>query len=159
MKQKVIYFHGLESGQGGPKVDFLAKKYEVIAPEMNYHDPKEFEKTLHMVKCLQAGQRHKPELIIGSSMGGYFAYMIATHTNIPVVLLNPALHSREFEPQGVSQGPHEVEGTLILGAKDDVIDPVKTTEMLKESIKNGQLKSYLRDHGHRTPLKIFEDYL
>jgi len=35
MKQKVMYFHGLESGQGGPKVDFLAAKYEGVAPEMD----------------------------------------------------------------------------------------------------------------------------
>ncbi len=153
MKQKVIYFHGLESGQGGPKVDFLASKYEVIAPEMDYHDPNLFQEMLELVR------EFEPDLIIGSSMGGYFAYTIATHTKTPVVLLNPALHSRVFEPQGVYEGPNEVVGVMINGSDDEVIDPLTTAKMLKKSIMKGQLRYYLREHGHRTPLKIFEDYL
>jgi hypothetical protein len=153
MKQKVIYFHGLESGQGGPKVDFLAKKYYVLAPEMDYQDPNLFKHMLELVNSV------KPDLLIGSSMGGYFAYMIATHTKTPVVLLNPALHSRAFEPEGVYEGPNEVVGVMINGSEDDVIDPTKTANMLRKSIAEGQMKYYLRDHGHRTPLKIFEDYL
>ena len=151
--KRIIYFHGLESGQGGEKVDFLAKKYQVVAPEMDYYNPNLFQEMLDLVRDIE------PDLIIGSSMGGYFAYMIATHTKTPVVLLNPALHSREFEPQGVYEGLNEVIGTLIMGAQDEVIDPVKTAKLLKKAIEKGQLRSYLRDHGHRTPLKIFEDYL
>ena len=152
-KQKVIYFHGLESGQGGQKVDFLATKYKVVAPEMDYHNPNLFQEMLELVR------EFEPDLIIGSSMGGYFAYTIATHTKTPVVLLNPALHSREFEPQGVFEGPNEVVGVMINGSEDDVIDPVTTAKMLRKSIMKGQLRYYLREHGHRTPLKIFEDYL
>ena len=37
--KKVLYLHGLESKQGGPKVDFLAKEFCVYAPEMDYKDP------------------------------------------------------------------------------------------------------------------------
>ena len=153
MKQKVIYFHGLESGQGGPKVDFLTSKYEVVAPEMDYHNPELFQQMLDLVRGFE------PDLIVGSSMGGYFAYMLATHTKIPVVLLNPALHSRKFEPEGVYEGPNEVVGVMINGSEDDVIDPTETAKLLRTSIKKGQLRYHLKDHGHRTPLKIFEDYL
>ena len=34
--KKILYLHGLESEQGGPKVSFLATKGMVYAPEMNY---------------------------------------------------------------------------------------------------------------------------
>ena len=152
-KMKVLYLHGLESKQGGKKVDFLAKKYEVIAPAMDYHNPKLFETTLELV------QEFIPDVIIGSSMGGYFAYKLATITGTPVVLLNPAMHSRAFEPEGVYEGTKEVIGTMIMGHKDDVIDPKQTINLLRKAIRNGQLRTYLKDHEHRTPLKIFKDYL
>tara|TARA_R110001606_G_scaffold398329_1_gene577096 strand:- start:620 stop:1081 length:462 start_codon:yes stop_codon:yes gene_type:complete len=153
MKQKIIYFHGLESKQGGSKTDFLAKKHYVLAPEMDYKDPNLFKYALELVNSF------KPDLIVGSSMGGYFAYTIATHTKTPVVLLNPALHSRKFQPEGVYEGSNEVVGVMINGSEDDVIDPLITAKMLSKSIAKGQMKYYLGDHGHRTPLKIFEDYL
>ena len=150
---KVLYLHGLESKQGGDKVDYLAKKYEVIAPEMDYHNPKLFQGMLDLVRGFE------PDTIIGSSMGGYFAYKLATITGTPVVLLNPAMHSRAFEPEGVYEGTKEVVGTMIMGHKDDVIDPKKTINLLRKGIRNGQLRTYLKDHEHRTPLKIFKDYL
>ena len=34
--KKVLYLHGLESGQGGSKVDYLADNCYVHAPEMDY---------------------------------------------------------------------------------------------------------------------------
>ena len=152
-RKKVIYFHGLESEQGGEKVDFLTQKYFTIAPAMDYHNPNLFQEMLELVQDVE------PDLLIGSSMGGYFAYMLATHTGIPVVLFNPALHHRSFEPQNVTSGQYDVVGTIVNGANDIVIDPVQTTQMLRESIAKGQLRYYTRDHGHRTPLNVFADYL
>ena len=37
--KKVLYLHGLESKQGGSKVEYLASKGAVFAPEMDYHNP------------------------------------------------------------------------------------------------------------------------
>lgn len=152
-RKRVIYFHGLESAQGGEKVDFLAKKYITIAPNMQYNDPELFTDMLDLVKDFE------PDILIGSSMGGYFAYMIATHTNTPVILFNPAMHHRSFEPDNVTSGQHDVIGAIINGTNDTVIDPIQTTQMLRESIAKGQLRYYTRDHGHRTPLNVFTDYL
>lgn len=152
-RKRVIYFHGLESAQGGEKVDFLAKKYITIAPNMQYNDPDLFNEMLDLVRDFE------PDILVGSSMGGYFAYMIATHTNTPVILFNPAMHHRSFEPDNVTSGKHDVVGAIINGTNDTVIDPVQTTQMLRESIAKGQLRYYTRDHGHRTPLNVFTDYL
>ena len=61
----VWYLHGLESNVGGPKVDFLSSVAEsVFAPKMVYSNPNMFKALLATAKI------DKPDLIIGSSMGG-----------------------------------------------------------------------------------------
>ena len=59
--KKIVYLHGLESKAGGPKVNFLATKGMVYAPKLNFN-------TLDIEKLM--GKIGKPDLIIGSSMGG-----------------------------------------------------------------------------------------
>jgi len=65
--KRIVYLHGLESTQGGVKVSFLAEENFVYAPKMDYKDPTTFKKVLDKIT------KFKPNLIIGSSMGGYFA--------------------------------------------------------------------------------------
>ena len=131
--QNVLYFHGLESKPGGHKVHYLNYEVDFVkAPEMDYTDPNLFEDWLDYI------EREEPDLIIGSSMGGYFAMLLATHTKTKVLAFNPALHSR-----------------TILGKKDDVIDPKKT---LKELDKfDGLSVSIEEKMAHRVPLPIFID--
>ena len=89
---KIWYLHGLESDPGGPKVNFLNEVAdEVFAPAMDYKNHKAFGELYR--KITKEGE---PDLIIGSSMGGYFADALASHFGINTLLLNPALHSREF---------------------------------------------------------------
>ena len=109
--KKIIYLHGLESEPGGPKVSFLAEKGMVYAPEMNYESLNlhEFIYTLGM-----------PDLIIGSSMGGYVADIIGSHLGVDVLLFNPALHSRSIEfdfDNGVGYGGENYKRTIILGTE------------------------------------------
>ena len=89
---KVWYLHGLESDPGGPKVDFLNEVAdEVFAPEMNYKNHKLFGELFRKIS-----KGDKPDLIIGSSMGGFFADALASHFGINTILFNPALHSRSI---------------------------------------------------------------
>ncbi len=69
--KKVLYLHGLESKQGGPKVDFLANEFIVHAPKIDYTDPE------LNIKMFFTIQDFNPDLIIGSSMGGYVADILA----------------------------------------------------------------------------------
>ena len=55
-----------------------------------------------------------PDLIIGSSMGGYFADVIGSYTEIDVLLFNPALHSRSIAYE-FKYGVGEYKRTIILG--------------------------------------------
>jgi len=151
--KKVLYLHGLESKQGGPKVDFLTKEFCVYAPEMDYQDPM-LQNWVDFVM-----RQFQPDLIIGSSMGGYVADILAEKYGKPAILFNPALHNRSFEP--AIQPPIEGEQAelqekkvVILGKDDEVIPPYLTKIMLEN---NFNYKIILKEMGHQTPLNIFID--
>ena len=151
--KKVLYLHGLESKQGGPKVDFLAKEFCVYAPEMDYKDPM-FQNWVDFVMS-----QFQPDLIIGSSMGGYVADILAQKYGVPAILFNPALHNRSFEPaiepliEG-EQADLQKKKIVVLGKDDEVIPPYLTKLMLEN---NFNYKIVLEEMGHQTPLNIFID--
>ena len=151
---KVWYLHGLESDPGGPKVDFLNEVAdEVFAPAMDYKHHKAFGELYRKVT-----KDGKPDLIIGSSMGGYFADALATHFGINVLLFNPALHSRPFEinlPYGDNYGRK----FIVLGTEDKVIDYKVSLDLIrKHKSSNASTDSILlTSMGHRTPLNKFID--
>jgi len=151
--KKVLYLHGLESKQGGPKVDFLANEFIVHAPKMDYTDP-----DLN-IKMLFTMQDLKPDFIIGSSMGGYVADILAEKYGVPAILFNPALHSRSIKP--AIQKPVVGEEAdlqkrkiVVLGTNDKVIDPEITKMMLENNRKYTIID---QEMGHQTPLNIFID--
>ena len=151
--KKVLYLHGLESKQGGPKVDFLANEFIVHAPAMDYTDP-----DLN-IKMFFTMQDLKPDLIIGSSMGGYVADILAQKYGVPSILFNPALHNRSFEPaiepliEG-EQADLQKKKIVVLGKDDEVIPPYLTKIMLEN---NRYYKVVLEEMAHQTPLNIFID--
>ena len=142
--KKIVYLHGLESKQGGEKVSFLAEKGMVYAPAMDYKtlDLDEFIYTLGM-----------PDLIIGSSMGGYVADIIGSRLGVDVLLFNPALHSREIDPK-YEYYSNQYKRTIILGTEDDIIDP-ELTKKLWSVHGNHAKHDEVEGMGHRTPLDVF----
>lgn len=144
---RVWYFHGLESSQGGPKVDFLETVAdEVYAPAMAYLDPGLFEQLLEKAKSAP------PDLIIGSSMGGYFADVLGSRIGSTVLLFNPALHSRRIEIN-LSYGDTSYIRHFVVGELDDVIDPKRTR------MEAGKYESFkvIPRMGHRTSLDVFTE--
>jgi len=153
--KKVLYLHGLESKQGGPKVDFLTNEFIVHAPKMNYEDPDLNIKLMFIMQDL------KPDFIIGSSMGGYVGEILAEKYGVPALLFNPALHSRSIKP--AIQKPIVGEEAdlqerkiVILGKNDKVIDPEITKMMLENNRKYTIID---QEMGHQTPLNIFIDII
>ncbi len=151
--KKVLYLHGLESNQGGPKVDFLTNMFITHAPAMDYRDPFIAVKLAHIMENFQ------PDLIIGSSMGGYVGEILAETYGVPAILFNPALHNRSFDPaieypiEG-EQADLQERKVVVLGKDDDVIPPYITKLMLEN---NFNYKIVLEEMGHQTPLNIFID--
>jgi len=123
---KVLFLHGKESGPHGPKYEALVRAgFDVIAPDMREMDLGE--------RCAVAAELvkvHRP-LIVGSSMGGCVAVLVAVsaerdRVSLPgIVLCAPALHyGVELTPEArplSTLGILETPVTIIHGVNDDVI--------------------------------------
>ena len=143
---KVAYLHGLESPNYGPKVDWLNDKFDTYVPKLDYNSKTIFEEALD-------GCRGS-SLIVGSSMGGYFAYIIGQHLRIPTLLFNPAVVSRNFEPIVQLSNRNGTKNTVYLGKNDNVIKGSK----IKKYFSNegvGSFKYNTYDGGHRVPEDVF----
>jgi hypothetical protein len=146
--KRIFFIHGLESNNKSSKVDLMVTKgFDVLAPSMDYTtNDLLFSQTLEKVLEFQ------PHLIVGSSMGGYFASHIGTHYSTTLFLLNPALISRSFEPKIVPDGTEKSEIWALLGEQDDLISPIQNFNILQNigaTIRMGK-------HGHRTPIEAFQ---
>jgi hypothetical protein len=85
-------------------------------------------------------------------MGGYFAYHIGLHYSTTLLLLNPALISRPFQPKILPDGAEKSEVWALLGEQDDLISPIENFKILQNmgaTIRMGK-------HGHRTPIEAFQ---
>jgi len=146
---KALFLHGLESKPRSYKSKFLYK-FDVESPEMDYNDPGMFDEILLKI------QNNRPDVLIGSSMGGWFAYCLSTLTGIPTIMFNPAVHSRSIEPS-VKTGNFKSIHTVILGRSDNSINPDETLEWIKT--KGGTFNVNFENMGHRTPISVFKKYV
>ena len=150
--KSILYLHGLESSNICDKVDFLKENTNVVAPSIDYSDPGLEEKLFYIV------EKFEPDVIIGSSMGGYVGMMLANKYDIDCVLFNPAIHSRPMEPNLRSliyDGPkHGLNSVVVLGLEDEVIDPKVTVKLLEESEIDVTYEIY-PFLGHRVPFDVF----
>jgi hypothetical protein len=151
---KVAFFHGLESPARSEKNEILEEIFgteNVYAPAMDYRNPQMFTDVLNHLR------ENPVDLLIGSSMGGYFGYNLSTHVNVKTLLFNPAVHSRSFEPQDVTQGKRVPAQTLVLGVNDKLINPLQTVKYFDKH--NSAINVYLEEMEHRIPANIFRKHL
>ena len=87
-------------------------------------------------------------------MGGYFAYHLGTHYKTNLLLLNPALPYRSFDPPILPDGNKKSKIWALVGENDDVVDPLANEEILKRA----GAKVQVGDHEHRTPPAVFEPF-
>ena len=150
--KNIVYLHGLESSNICDKVDFLKENANVVAPSIDYSDPGLEEKLFYIV------EKFEPDVIIGSSMGGYVGMMLANKYDIDCVLFNPAIHSRPIEPNLRSliyDGPkHGLNSVVVLGLEDEVIDPAKTEDILEHVEFDCEIER-VEEMGHRVPFDVF----
>ena len=153
MKKRVLYLHGLESSNVCSKVDFLKEVSDCYAPAMNYADPYVEDLLLKMVRAF------KPDVIIGSSMGGHAALLLGNYFGISTIAFNPAIHSRSFDPEfnKLSNADPDIYLTpvIVLGMEDDVVNPLITKEILDDAFIECVVEE-IEGMGHRIPLLQFE---
>ena len=147
---RILFLHGLESQPNCQKVKWLqGQGYNVQSPEIDYEDNHSYENICKLTR------RNNYDVIVGSSMGGWFAWNLGKELGVPVLLLNPALHSRTINPtigSWVGEEKRSSKVFLAIGKDDIIINPVKTLQWLRENDKrdwnpNNCLEG---DYGHRT---------
>ncbi len=150
-ENNAIFFHGLESSSNSDKAEWLIKTQNAYCPDMDYSDPNLFRNMYNEVL------RINPRILVGSSMGGWFAYCMSTLTGIRTLLMNPAFHSRSMEPK-VMLGQTPSHHTVILGKNDDVINPIRSKQWIRKN-GIGEFSIHMESNDHRTPLSIMQKYM
>jgi pimeloyl-ACP methyl ester carboxylesterase len=152
--KKIMYLHGLESSNVCDKVDFMRERADVLAPSIDYHKSNIEEELMYMVESFQ------PDLIIGSSMGGFVGMLLANYYNIDCLVFNPAIHSRSIEPNLNKLVSSDINPSftpvVVLGLEDEVIDPAKSEDMLEQVEFYCDIER-VEGLGHRIPFEVFVD--
>lgn len=152
---QILYIHGLDSKLSPEKKEILQKFGEVLSPDLNYYDNPDA-----IDSVLQEVEEEKIDVVIGSSIGGFAAYYVSSELGKPALLFNPALKERSVNqniPNPNSKSPMMKQ--VVLGAKDDVVDPVDTLEFIaKNHYSFTGLYLHLRPElTHNIPLDVFEE--
>lgn len=151
---KIAFLHGLESKGKGFKNEYLDLIADSVwGPKIDYREPRIYKKILSSIK------EFKPDLVVGSSMGGFFAMLIGGELGVPVLAFNPAIHNRsiEVETPSIDRGSPVTrnKNLLVLGKADKVIDPYKTLSIMNKT--GSRYKHLFYKDGHRVPDKIFKE--
>lgn len=87
-----LYIHGFNSSPASKKAqDFISwcavhrPNVNVLVPELT-HDP-----AIALVQLEEIASTTELELVVGSSLGGYYATWLSDKYNVPAVLINPAV--------------------------------------------------------------------
>src|SRR5262245_41131964 len=119
---KILFLHGWQSVPGGVKPTFLAQHgHEVLNPKLPDED---FDEAVRVAQA--EFDRHRPDVIVGSSRGGAVAMSLRTG-DVPLVLLCPA-----WKRRGVARTVKP--GTIILHSRaDDVVPFADSEELVRNS--------------------------
>lgn len=90
----LIYIHGLDSDANSTKGLLLDEYCQQHHPDISVHRPDlnqppqaVFDKLVHLVEELGRGSK---VVLVGSSLGGYFATLVSNQTGCPALLINPS---------------------------------------------------------------------
>lgn len=131
---KLLYFHG----SGGGSLAELTKHFkkegiELISPEISYFD---FVGNEHMFPMLDKLAKDA-DVIVGNSMGGWFAYHLGIKNNKDILLFNPAISNKTLSHRCFKSITPDIEGIkldktirVLLSDLDEVVDHAKTRETL-----------------------------
>ena len=150
---KIAYLHGLESSidPSSSKMIWLKDNFDpVYTPTINYNNKESFTIITAHIK------KQKPDYIIGSSMGGYFAYLIGATLGIKTILFNPAVIGRPFDPVVDDSILKETSHNVFLGKTDEVISGALVQSYFSR-LGLGKFTYTAYNGGHRVSAEVFID--
>ncbi len=135
----MMYLHGFMSGANGAKQQQLQRhfkgRYRVIAPELTANPVESLEKINKLI------EQEKPEIIIGSSLGGWMA-IECDSLGADVIVINPSL-----EPQNSISRWKDQEQTYFCKRLDGVQTYTLTQDVL-DLYKDYNAKSTAEYYHH-----------
>jgi predicted esterase YcpF (UPF0227 family) len=161
MTQLVLYLHGYGStGSTDTAVNLrraLADGFTVLSPSYDFSDPLAAARQL---ESLMAEHAAAAPVVVGTSLGGFFANYLARVCNARAVLVNPALKPSgslhkydesaatlagyaQLEATEKAQA-HRPERVVVIGTRDEVVDPRTNGLTLKD-----EAQTVMLDMGHR----------
>ena len=152
---RIVYFHGWGGHYNEVKAKILAKfGDEVYFPEIDYSNSRNLIQYYYNELC-----GNTPQLIVGTSLGGYLGFYVSNLLKCPSLLINPALFLKggvELRPSTDSMSHNFKEKEIIFSGKDEEIDVKRCIKSLKELGYDKQIKIY--DHlTHQIPIDVFEN--
>jgi predicted esterase YcpF (UPF0227 family) len=148
---RIAYLHGLEStiDKTKPKIKFLKENFtDAFTPSIDYTKENNFEHLYSSIKAMN------PDLIVGSSMGGYFGYLIGSKLGIETILFNPAVVGRSYDPIVDDTKLKSTMHNVFLGKTDDVIIGKHVKTYFKEK-GTGVFNYESYEGSHRVPAETF----
>lgn len=151
-KPCILILHGYESSHNPPRLKKL-QQYDIINPKLNFSDPNLFNEICKIIATTN------PDLIVGSSMGGYLGYYVAKKTNVPALLFNPAMietNTGAIKPIIIDYKSN-VPITIISGVYDAVVDTDKLERWFKQNYNNYVFVK--EQFEHQIPDNIYIKYV
>ena len=146
---KTLYIHGLDSSPKKNKLNIIKKKSTDFSFHLDYRNEKNTFKILS--NCIKENNINS---VIGSSFGGMLGYWLSKKHKILSLLFNPAMHistDKIYYEISDNKSPLTI---VILGKNDEIVNPIKTKEILQKS--NNNIKIIECDIGHKIDLITFK---
>jgi esterase/lipase len=134
MRKKLLYLHGYQGAPNLEKVAYMESLgFDVIAPHIDYDNRPDIISELSELDF---------DYIIGNSLGSYVGFYLSEIKGVPSVLINAPMYMNIMEVINCQINvPHNLlnlncgvhKKHIILGADDDIVNPVKVVEWLGHS--------------------------
>lgn len=107
MTRPILYIHGFASSAHSHKADVLRHYFsEVYTPSLSHIPTLAVETLAEFIHALPT-----PPLLVGSSLGGYYALYLSQRFDLPAVLINPVVHLEAPMVQVVGMNRHYFDGS------------------------------------------------
>jgi|TARA_R110000764_G_scaffold151172_1_gene238638 predicted esterase YcpF (UPF0227 family) len=154
--KRIIYFSGLQRGKQkknqprNPKILALeAAGYQVVGMPTSA----DYKQTLVSFNLLRSviALDDTETYVIGTSLGGYWAYRFGKETNLPTILINPQLNPHYYPARDIDdlfKADNRCELTVLLTEDDDIIPYQETLRNIEHYDIGCQITTFA-EGGHR----------
>jgi predicted esterase YcpF (UPF0227 family) len=120
----IFYLHGFGSAGASPKVDLIRAHFadeDVVSPDL----PPRPSEAVALIRDLvtQAYARGETKfLFVGTSLGGFYAWLFSAKLHAPAILINPAIRPDESTRKHLGTQTNYATGAAFEWTEDDVAE-------------------------------------